>query len=230
MLVLYLSTREWSSWMFYSESQVTFQKAAQPDIPMPKFVIDRSALTTNEIPRLQTFHFWIVFFHLRRNVGFVSLNSGMVLECFILRARWLSRKLLNQIYLCLNSSFRKFEGRYGNLIHQYEVSLSRMLNDILTSMNYSEIPTNQILREFQDFDTEVDLHRMTSSFNRYFATDVECQQGTPTLLDTWFRPFLELALLQLLRPAFPTLWCLFSTFHIEYPSVLSQFCSKQYSI
>ena len=55
-------------------------------------------------------------------------------ECFILRARRLSSKLPKQGYLvqCLKSSFRKFYGRYGNLIQQYEVSLSRMLNDILT--------------------------------------------------------------------------------------------------
>ena len=32
----------------------------------------------------------------------------------------------------LKSSFRKFYGRYGDLIQQYEVSLSRMSNDILT--------------------------------------------------------------------------------------------------
>ena len=31
----------------------------------------------------------------------------------------------------LESSFRKFYGRFGDLIQQYEVSLSRMLNDIL---------------------------------------------------------------------------------------------------
>ena len=31
----------------------------------------------------------------------------------------------------LKSSFRNFYGRYGGLIQQYEVSLSRMLNDIL---------------------------------------------------------------------------------------------------
>ena len=55
-------------------------------------------------------------------------------ECFILRARRLSSKLLKQCYLVerLKSSFRKFYGRYGDLIQQYEVSLSRMLNDILT--------------------------------------------------------------------------------------------------
>ena len=54
-------------------------------------------------------------------------------EYFILRARRLSSKLLKQGYLVerLKSSFRKFYGRYGDLIQQYEVSLSRMLNDIL---------------------------------------------------------------------------------------------------
>ena len=54
-------------------------------------------------------------------------------ECFILRARRLSSKLLKQGYLVerLKSSFRKFCGRYGDLIKQYEVTLSRMLNDIL---------------------------------------------------------------------------------------------------
>ena len=55
-------------------------------------------------------------------------------ECFILRARRLSSKLLKQGYLVerLKASFRKFYGRYGDLIQKYEVSLSRMLNDILT--------------------------------------------------------------------------------------------------
>ena len=55
-------------------------------------------------------------------------------ECFILRARRLSIKLLKQGYLVerLKPSFRKFYGRYGDLIQQYEVSLSRMFNDILT--------------------------------------------------------------------------------------------------
>ena len=54
-------------------------------------------------------------------------------ECFILRARRLSSKLLKQGYLAerLKSSFRKFYGRYWYLIQQYEVFLSRMLNDIL---------------------------------------------------------------------------------------------------
>ena len=55
-------------------------------------------------------------------------------ECFILRARRLSSRLLKAEYFVerLKSSLRKFYGRYGDLIQQYEVSLSRMLNDILT--------------------------------------------------------------------------------------------------
>ena len=55
-------------------------------------------------------------------------------ECFILRAIRLSSKLFKQGYLVerLESSFRKFYGRYGDLIQQYEVTLSLMLNDIQT--------------------------------------------------------------------------------------------------
>ena len=43
-------------------------------------------------------------------------------------------KLLKQGYLVerFKWPFRKFYGRYADLIQQYEVSLSRMLNDILT--------------------------------------------------------------------------------------------------
>ena len=56
-------------------------------------------------------------------------------ECFILRAVRHSNKLkhLGQGYVKerLRSSLRKFYGRYGDLIKQYEVPLSRMLHDIL---------------------------------------------------------------------------------------------------
>ena len=55
-------------------------------------------------------------------------------KCFILRTRRLSSKLIKQEYLFerLKSSFRKFYGRYGDLIRQCGVSLSWMLNDIMT--------------------------------------------------------------------------------------------------
>ena len=54
-------------------------------------------------------------------------------ECYILRAMGLSNKLLGQGYVKerLKSFRRKFYGRYGDLIKQYEIPLSRMLHDIL---------------------------------------------------------------------------------------------------
>ena len=66
-----------------------------------------------------------------------------------------------------------------------------------------------------------------SGFHGAFATGVACQQGTLTLPDTWFRPpFWDLLMLQLLRPNSSNLPCLYSTFHLEYPLVLSRFCSS----
>ena len=118
-------------------------------------------------------------------------------ECFILRARRLSSKLRKQGYLVrrLKSSFRKFNGRYGDLIQQYEVSLSQMLNDILTLEQHGA-----------------------------FAMGVACQQDTLTVPDTWFRPtFWDLLVLQLLRPDSSNSPCLYATFHLEYPLVLSRF-------
>ena len=57
-----------------------------------------------------------------------------------------------------------------------------------------------------------------------FATGVACQQGTLTLPDTWFRPsIVGLAC----APDSSNLPCLYSTFHLEYPLVLSRFCSYQ---
>ena len=103
-------------------------------------------------------------------------------DCFILRARRLSSKLLKQGYLAerLKSSFRKFYYRYGYLIQQYEVSLSRMLNDIL-------ILDQQWLPNQSDFPPiSCPLYRawpspIMSGFHGAFATGVACQQGTLTL-------------------------------------------------
>ena len=77
--------------------------------------------------------------------------------CFILRATLLSNKLREQGYVKerLNSSFRKFYGRYGDLIKQNEVSLTRMLNDILWPDHIQwQPPTDQTLyrtRPFTEF-------------------------------------------------------------------------------
>ena len=82
----------------------------------------------------------VVIFRLRRPMAFSSLilydTPGLAPRMNVLFEGfgWLSSKLLKQGYLveCLKPSFRKFYGRHGDLIQQYEVSLSRMLNDILT--------------------------------------------------------------------------------------------------
>ena len=135
------------------------------------------------------------------------------------------KKSEEQGYLAerLKSSFRKFYGRYGDLIQQYEVSLSRMLNDIL-------ILDQQWLSNQSDFPPiSWPWYRALPSpimdgFHGAFATGVTCQQGTLTLPDTWFRPlFWDLLMLQLLRPNSSNLPCLYSTFHLEYPLVLSRF-------
>ena len=74
-----------------------------------------------------------------------------------LRATRLSNKLLEQGYVKerLKSSLRKFYGRYGDLIKQYEVSLSQMLNDILWPDHIQwQPPTDQTLyrtRPFTEF-------------------------------------------------------------------------------
>ena len=49
-------------------------------------------------------------------------------ECFVLRAKRLSNKLLGQGYVKerLKSSLRKFYGRYGDLTEQYEVPFSNV--------------------------------------------------------------------------------------------------------
>ena len=88
----------------------------------------------------------------------------------------------------------------------------------------SDFPTNQTFHQFHDLDTELDRHRIMSGFHGAFATGVASQQGTLTLPDTWFRPpFWDLLMLQLLRPNSSNLPCLYSTFHLEYPLVLSRF-------
>ena len=89
----------------------------------------------------------------------------------------------------------------------------------------SDFPTDQTFHQFHDLYTELDLHRIMSGFHGAFATGVASQHGTLTLPDTWFRPpFWDLLMLQLLRPNSSNLPCLYSTFHLEYPLVLSQFC------
>ena len=72
-------------------------------------------------------------------------------ECFILRALRLSNKLLGHGYVKerLRSSLRKFYGRYGDLIKQYDVPLSRMLHDILDDDHLQWHPP--LIRHYTNF-------------------------------------------------------------------------------
>ena len=92
----------------------------------------------------------------------------------------------------------------------------------------SDFPNDQTFHQFYDLDTELDLQKIMSGFHGAFATGVACQQGTLTLPDTWFRPpfwtCFKLLALQLLRPDFSNLPCLYLNFHLEYPLVVSRFC------
>ena len=88
----------------------------------------------------------------------------------------------------------------------------------------SDLPTNQTFHQFHDLYTDLDIHWIMSGFRGAFATGVASQQETLTLPDTWFRPpFWDLLMLQLLRPNSSYLPCLYSTFHLGYPLVLSRF-------
>ena len=99
--------------------------------------------------------------------------------CFILRATRLSNKLLEQGYVKerLKSSLRKFYGRYGDLIKQYEVSLT---NVKWHSVTWSYTMTTPYWSDF---------YRILSGFHRTFETGVACRQWTLIPPDTWSRPF-----------------------------------------
>ena len=148
-------------------------------------------------------------------------------ECFILRARRLSSKLLKQGYRVerLKSSLRKFNGLYGDLIEQYEETLSLVWQQ---QCHNCDFPTDQTFHQFHDLYNELDLHRIMSGFNGAFATGVASQQGTLTLPDTWFRTGVwDLLVLQLLRPDSSNLPGLYSTFHLEYPWYFLEFAWLQ---
>ena len=112
-------------------------------------------------------------------------------ECFILRARRLSSKLLKYGYLVerLKSSFMKFYGRYGDLIQQYEVSLSRTLNDILI-LDQQWLPNQSHFPPISWTLYHAWPSPIMSGFHGAFATGIACQQGTLTTPDAWFRPLL----------------------------------------
>ena len=88
---------------------------------------------------LQTFRSWAATPNLGPHMAFLSHNisdtPGLapLMNVLFFGPLRFSDKLLGQGYENerLRSSLRKFYGRYGDLMRQYEVPLSRMLHDIL---------------------------------------------------------------------------------------------------
>ena len=73
------------------------------------------------------------------------------------------------------------------------------------STSYSDFHTYQTFHQFPDLDIELDFQWITRGFHGAFtvcATGVACQQGTLTLPDTWFRPFLVIAYVPTIETSF----------------------------
>ena len=112
------------TWIYSCRSRVTVSCA----LPFTTNVTISTSIS-------QTFRSWVAIFpsspaydvFISQLIRYARACSSY--ECFILRAS----KLLGQGYVMerLKSSLRKFYGRYGDLIKNYEVSLSQMLHDIL---------------------------------------------------------------------------------------------------
>ena len=129
-------------------------------------------------------------------------------------------KLLEQGYVRerLKSSLRKFYGLYGDLIKQYEVSLSQMINDILWPDHIQwQPPTDQALYR-------------TRPFTEFWVVSIEhlrrvwhADRGR-LLLRTPGPVPLGLAYVLLVETnPFPNLSLFYRTILFEYPSVLSLF-------
>ena len=184
--------------------------------------------TTNEmisISTLQTFRSWVVIFHLRQPMAFLSLNlydtPGLAPRMNVLfwgpgdfPVSYSNRDTSRNAWDRYSWSFMVDT---GILFSNMKYPLSRLLNDIL-------ILDQQWLPNQSDFPSiswpwcRAWPSPIMSGFHGAFATGVACQQGTPTLPDTWFRPapppppLWDLLVLQLLRPDSSNLPCLHTIF------------------
>ena len=96
-----------------------------------------------------------------------------------------------------------------------------------SSTSYRDFHTDQTFHQSYYLHTEYSsshFYRIASGFHGAFVTVVVCQQGTLTLPDTWFRPFLGLAYAPIFEISFLKLDVILPTFHLEYPLVLPRFC------
>ena len=95
----------------------------------------------------------------------------------------------------------------------YEVSLSRMLNDILKLEKVQWLCNRWDFTQVHDLDSKLDLYQITSGFHGAIATVVSCPQGTLAPLEP-ISPLLGLAYVLIVESSFPQT-CRYST---GYPS------------
>ena len=92
------------------------------------------------------------------------------------------------------------------------------------SLTNSDFPTNQTFQQFYDIYTELDLHRLWVVSMEHLQRVWHASRDTYPSGHLVPSPIVGLACAPLLRPDSSNLPCLYSTFHLEYPLVLSRFC------
>ena len=132
----------------------------------------------------------------------------------------LSNKLLRQGYVkeCLKSSLRKFYGRYGDLVKQYEAPSPDVTRHSWWWPYTVTTSIDQALRQFLilllmwTLLPNLTFYLIARGFHRTIVTGAACQQRTLTPPDTWSFPTLGLAsvlMLGLISPEivlFPDFW------------------------
>ena len=194
--------------------------------------------TTNEmisISTSQTFRSWVAIFHLRQPMEFLSLNlydtSGLAPR-------------MNVLYWGPGDFPVSYSNRTGIPRGTLEIIIQEVLWSIwgsysaiwsipLTNVEWHSDPwptvTSQPIRLSTSFMTLIPS--LTFTDYEWFPWSICNGCGMPAgnaypsghLVPS---PFWDLLMLQLLRPNSSNLPCLYSTFHLEYPLVLSRFCFK----
>ena len=167
-------------------------------------------------------------FSLGHTIIHSNANYSVVFQFLQFPGTWVGSKKTKVITLLLEkgyvkerlkSSLRKFYGRYVDLIRQYEVSLSQVLNDILWPDHIQWQPP-----------TDLTLYR-TRHFTEFWVVSIEhlrrvwhADRGR-LLLRTPDPVPLGLAYVLLVETnPFQNLSLFYRTMLFEYPSVLSRFC------
>ena len=146
-------------------------------------------------------------------------------ECFIQRAKRLSSKRLKHGYLAerSKSSFRKFYVRRGYYIQQYEVSISRMLNWLVTVTSQPiRLSTNSVTLIPSFIFIELRVVSMEHLQRLWHASRERIPFRTPGSV-----PLFGACVCSNCWDQFSWTCRLFSTFHLKYPSELSRFCFWQ---